>query len=62
VKRRVPKVVGFREVHQARIYGSQEEFTAVMYQGSNFEKASYILVLVRCPQTIPAAPGSCGTA
>jgi hypothetical protein len=62
VKRRVPKVVGLREIYRAHIHGSQEEFTAVVYQGSDFEKANYILTLVCRPYRVPAAPGSCGTA
>jgi hypothetical protein len=62
VKRRVPRVVGLREIHRARIHGSQEEFTAVVYQGSGFEKASYILAFICCPNRDSIAPGSCGTA
>jgi hypothetical protein len=31
VKRRVKQVVEYRKVHQARIHGSQEEFTVVVY-------------------------------
>ncbi|KAJ6483398.1 hypothetical protein C8R45DRAFT_1075596 [Mycena sanguinolenta] len=38
VKCRVPRVVGLRQIHQARVHGSREEFTAVVYQGSGFEK------------------------
>jgi hypothetical protein len=31
-------VTGVRKIHQARIYGNQEEFTAVVYHDSDFEK------------------------
>jgi hypothetical protein len=36
--RRVPEVVGARKTHHARIHGSQEIFTAVVYESSDFEK------------------------
>jgi hypothetical protein len=38
VKRRVQEVVGARKIHQARIHGSQEEFTAIVYHDSDFKK------------------------
>ncbi|KAJ7276569.1 hypothetical protein C8J57DRAFT_193217 [Mycena rebaudengoi] len=38
VKRHVPEVVGVRRIHLARVHGSQEDFTAVVYEGSDFEK------------------------
>jgi hypothetical protein len=38
VKRRVPEVVGVRKVHHARVVGFQEDFTAIVYEGSDFEK------------------------
>jgi hypothetical protein len=46
VKHRVKEVVGVRKVHQARIHGSQEEFTAVVYHGSGFEKVSYLYFII----------------
>ncbi|KAJ7435014.1 hypothetical protein B0H11DRAFT_2257702 [Mycena galericulata] len=42
VIRRVPAVSGRRTIYQARIYGSSEEVTAVVYEGSDFEKASFL--------------------
>jgi hypothetical protein len=42
MKHRVPEVVGVRRIHLARVHGSQEDFTAVVYEGSDFEKVSYI--------------------
>ncbi|KAJ7697838.1 hypothetical protein B0H17DRAFT_1197173 [Mycena rosella] len=42
VKRRVLAVVGVRKIHRARIIGMQELFTAVMYDSSLFEQASYV--------------------
>jgi hypothetical protein len=38
VVRRAPVIVGARRIHRARIYGSQETVTAVVYEGSDFEK------------------------
>ncbi|KAF7348835.1 hypothetical protein MVEN_01403500 [Mycena venus] len=36
--RRVPVPVGVRRIHHARIFGSQETVTAVVYEGSGFRK------------------------
>ncbi|KAJ7279251.1 hypothetical protein C8J57DRAFT_131373 [Mycena rebaudengoi] len=38
VKRHVPEVVGVRRIHLARVHGSQEDFTAVVYEVSDFKK------------------------
>ncbi|KAJ7279281.1 hypothetical protein C8J57DRAFT_131838 [Mycena rebaudengoi] len=38
VKQHVPEVVGVRRIYVARVHGSQEDFTAVVYEGSDFEK------------------------
>ncbi|KAJ7276565.1 hypothetical protein C8J57DRAFT_1712417 [Mycena rebaudengoi] len=38
VKRHVPEVVGVRRIYVARVHGSQEDFTAIVYEGSDFEK------------------------
>jgi hypothetical protein len=62
IKRHIPRVVGLREIYRVHIHGSQEEFTAVVYQGSDFEKVNHILVLVCPPNRIRTAPGSCGMA
>lgn len=40
VIRRIPVVVGTRKILQARIFGSQELMTAVVYSGPDFEKES----------------------
>ncbi|KAJ7242700.1 hypothetical protein C8J57DRAFT_1477395 [Mycena rebaudengoi] len=40
VKPRVPEVVGVRRIHLAHVIGLQEDFTAVVYEGSDFEKNS----------------------
>jgi hypothetical protein len=40
--RRVPVVVGRQRIHQARIFGSQEMMTAVIYDGPGFEKVTPI--------------------
>ncbi|KAJ7207296.1 hypothetical protein B0H12DRAFT_439581 [Mycena haematopus] len=37
-KKRVQRVVGVRRIHQAHIIGFHEDFTAVVYEGSEFEK------------------------
>jgi hypothetical protein len=42
VKRRMLEVVGVRKVHQARIVGFQEDFTAVVYEGSECEKVGAV--------------------
>ncbi|KAJ7910045.1 hypothetical protein B0H13DRAFT_1877097 [Mycena leptocephala] len=39
VIRRVPVIVGLRRIYHTRIHGSQETFTAVVYEGSQFGKA-----------------------
>jgi hypothetical protein len=49
VKRRVPEVVGVRRIYLACMHGSQDDFTAVVYEGSDFEKASYITWSVNYP-------------
>jgi hypothetical protein len=46
VKRRVPEVVGVRRIHQARVIGMQEDFTAVVYEGSDFEKVHIALSVI----------------
>jgi hypothetical protein len=62
VKRRVPVVVGFRRVHQARVVGFQEDFTAFVYEGSDFEKAGGFPAQARYRSHKNClAPGSCGT-
>jgi hypothetical protein len=48
VKRRAPVVVGVRRIHRARVIGMQEDFTVVVYEGSDFEKASHITLLICC--------------
>lgn len=35
VKHRLPVVVGPRKIHQVRVIGFQEDFTAVVYEGSD---------------------------
>jgi hypothetical protein len=40
VKKRVQRVVGVRKIRHARVFGSQEIVTAVVYEGSEFEEAS----------------------
>lgn len=39
VIRRVPVIVGLRRIYHTRIHGSQETFTAVVHEGSQFGKA-----------------------
>jgi hypothetical protein len=46
VKRHVPEVVGVRRIYVARVHGSQEDFTAIVYEGSDFGKASNVTMLV----------------
>ncbi|KAJ6578856.1 hypothetical protein DFH09DRAFT_1310824 [Mycena vulgaris] len=41
--RRVPIVIGVRRMHRAQIFGSQEIFTAVEYDSSQFEQANHIM-------------------
>lgn len=40
MKRRLSVVVGTRRVHRARVVGFQEDFTAIVYDGSDFEQMS----------------------
>ena len=42
VNKRIQQVVGILKICHARIYGSKEIVTAVVYEGSKFEKASQI--------------------
>ncbi|KAJ7130468.1 hypothetical protein C8R44DRAFT_850362 [Mycena epipterygia] len=42
VVRWVPVLAGSRRIHHARIHGSQEAFSAVVYEGSDFERARLI--------------------
>jgi hypothetical protein len=51
MKCRVAEVVGVRRIHLARIHGSQEDFTAVVYDGSDFEKVGYITLSVNYPHS-----------
>jgi hypothetical protein len=51
--RRVPAVVGRRQIHQARIFGSQETMTAVIYDGPDFEKASHNVLPGGCMLIYP---------
>jgi hypothetical protein len=46
VKHRFPEVVGVRRIHLPRVHGSQDDFTVVVYEGSDFEKVSYITLSV----------------
>ncbi|KAJ7268919.1 hypothetical protein C8J57DRAFT_1227687 [Mycena rebaudengoi] len=50
VKRRVPQVVGVRRIHQARVIGMQENFTAVVYeeQREEFRQTSFPDSIIRC--------------
>jgi hypothetical protein len=49
VKRRVAEVVGVRRVHLACVIGMQEDFTAFVYEGSDFEKVSYFKLSLNYP-------------
>lgn len=48
VKKRVQRVAGVRKISHARIYGSPEIVTAVVYEGSGFEKVSPIAFVFSC--------------
>ncbi|KAJ7331088.1 hypothetical protein DFH08DRAFT_815170 [Mycena albidolilacea] len=51
--RRVPAVVGKRQIHQARVFGSQETMTVVIYNGHDFEKAGRNVL---CGRLLPTHP------
>jgi hypothetical protein len=59
VKKRVQRVVDVRKIRHARIYGNQEIVTAVVYEGSEFEKVSKIPFISSCPDQFSTASGSC---
>jgi hypothetical protein len=62
VKHRVPEVIGVRRIPHAHLIGMQEDFTAVVYEGSGFERASHIPSLLSFSHRMPSAPCACGTA
>jgi hypothetical protein len=35
-------VIGRRKVYRARIFGSQDPMTAIVYEGSQFDKAGFL--------------------
>jgi hypothetical protein len=63
VKRHIREVVGVRRIYVACVHGSQEDFTTVVYKGSDFEKASDLTILVEWwSSENSTAPGPCRTA
>lgn len=62
VKHRVPEVIGVRRIHHAHLIGMQEDFTAIVYEGSGFERASHIPSLLSFSHKMPSAPCASGTA
>lgn len=59
VKRRVAAVV-VRRINRARIYGSQEIVTAVLYESSDFEKEGLLPASSHVyPNPLRAATGTC---